>query len=101
MYEMLTGQRAFGGATLSDTIAAVLEREPDWHLLPTSTPPVVLHILRQCLHKDPKRRTRDIGDARNDLEREELREAARAAQRLRLRGQHDATSLSQAWSRPR
>jgi len=74
VYEMLTGQRAFGGATISDTIAAVLEREPEWHLLPASTPPAVQHILRQCLHKDPKRRTRDIGDARNDLEREDLPE---------------------------
>ena len=38
LYEMLTGRMAFGGATLSDTIAAVIEREPDWQALPSSTP---------------------------------------------------------------
>ena len=30
VYEMLTGRTAFAGETVSDTIAAILEREPDW-----------------------------------------------------------------------
>jgi serine/threonine protein kinase len=38
LYQMLTGQRAFGGETTSDTIAAILEHEPDWSRLPASTP---------------------------------------------------------------
>ena len=34
LYEMLTGRSAFEGETVSDTIAAILEREPDWNVLP-------------------------------------------------------------------
>jgi Tol biopolymer transport system component len=68
LFEMITGRRAFGGETTSDTIAHVLEREPDWSLVPAFTPPNVQHLLRRCLDKDPRRRMRDIGDARSELE---------------------------------
>jgi serine/threonine protein kinase/Tol biopolymer transport system component len=68
LYEMLTGRRAFGGPTASDTIAAVLEHEPDWSILPPATPPNIRRLLTRCLHKDPRRRLRDIGDARAELE---------------------------------
>jgi serine/threonine protein kinase len=68
LYEMLTGRRAFSGDTASDTIAAILEREPPWERLPDATPPAVRRLLRRCLEKDPKRRLRDIGDARLELE---------------------------------
>jgi hypothetical protein len=68
LFEMLTGRAAFPGTTLSDTIAKILEREPDWDRLPAATPPAVTRLLRRCLQKDPKRRLRDIGDARFDLE---------------------------------
>jgi serine/threonine protein kinase len=70
LFELLTGRRAFGGETPSDAIAAVLEREPDWTQLPPSTSPGVRRLLRRCLEKDPKRRVRDIGDARLDLDDE-------------------------------
>ena len=54
LYEMLTGRRAFRGETFSDTIAAILEREPDWTALPPATPPAALRLLlRRCLEKDP------------------------------------------------
>jgi len=62
-YEMLTGRPAFAGDTLSDTIAAILGREPDWKALPGSTPQRLRDLLRRCLHKDPKRRLHDIADA--------------------------------------
>ena len=65
---MLTGRRAFPGETTTDSIAAILEREPDWAALPPSTPLHVARFLRRCLEKDPKRRQRDIGDARTDLD---------------------------------
>ena len=70
IYEMLTGRRAFGGDTASDTIAAILEREPDWNRLPPSTPPSLRRVVERCLDKDVKRRLRDIGDALLDLEGE-------------------------------
>jgi serine/threonine-protein kinase len=68
LYEMVTGRVAFAGSTVSDTIAAILEREPAWKALPDATPPSVARMLRRCLEKDPKRRLRDAGDIRIDLE---------------------------------
>jgi serine/threonine-protein kinase len=69
LYEMLTGRVLFAsGGTLSDTIAAVMTREPDWSTLPKDTPPHVRRLLRRCLCKDAKNRLRDIGDARLALE---------------------------------
>jgi Tol biopolymer transport system component len=68
LYEMLTGRRAFAGDTTSDTIAAILDRDPDWAALPPSTPPSIRRLLRRCLEKDPNRRLRDAGDARLDLD---------------------------------
>ena len=68
LYEMLTGRRAAKGATVSDTIAAVLDSEPDWTLVPATTPPIIQRLLRRCLEKDLKRRLKDIGDARLDIE---------------------------------
>jgi len=68
LYEMLTGRVAFGGATMTDTLAAVIERDPDWSALPESTPPGVRNLLRRCLEKNRKLRLRDIADARHELE---------------------------------
>jgi hypothetical protein len=68
LFELLTGRMAFPGATVSDHIAAILEREPDWRALPDSTPPAVTRLLRRCLEKDPKRRLHDIADARIEID---------------------------------
>ena len=68
LYEMLTGHLAFAGETFSDTIVAILEREPDWTRLPTGTPSAVCRLMQRCLEKDPRRRLRDIGDARHSIE---------------------------------
>jgi len=68
LYELLTGKRAFPGETLSDTIAAVLAREPDWQALPAKTPAKVRELLRQCLQKDANRRLNNIADARRTIE---------------------------------
>ena len=70
VYEMLTGRAAFAGETITDTLAAVLEREPDWSALPPSMPPKVRRLLERCLTKDPRRRLRDVGDIPSDLEDE-------------------------------
>ncbi|MGQ0733155.1 MAG: protein kinase domain-containing protein [Acidobacteriota bacterium] len=68
LYEMLTGRLAFGRETVPDTIAAILEREPDWSVLPDSTPIAVVRLLRRCLDKSRKQRLRDIADARHALD---------------------------------
>jgi serine/threonine-protein kinase len=75
LYELLTGRQAFRGDTLSDMIAAVLEREPDWQALPSATPAKIRDLLRRCLQKDAQRRLRDLGDARMQID-----EAPAAAQ---------------------
>ena len=67
LYEILTGRSPFLGETLSDTIAKVLDREPDWEALPRNTPALVRRLLRRCLDKDPRERLRDIGDARVEI----------------------------------
>ena len=68
LYEMLTGRKAFEGETVSDTLAAVLMREPDWSALPEQTPASVKRVLRRCLDRDPKTRIHDIADARLELD---------------------------------
>ena len=68
LYEMLTGHTAFARETISDTIAAILGRGPDWQTLPETTPASVRRLLQRCLERDSKRRLRDIGDARIDLD---------------------------------
>ena len=68
LFEMIAGRRVFPGATISDTIAAVLERSPDWTALPPATPPPVRHVLARCLERDPKLRWRDIGNVRIELD---------------------------------
>ena len=68
LHEMLTGRQAFAGETVSDTIAAILEREPEWKALPDTTPVSVRQLLKRCFEKDPRRRVRDIGDARIELD---------------------------------
>ena len=68
LFEMLSGRRPFEGKTVTDTLAHVLEREPDWAALPSATPEAVLKVVRRCLVKDPSHRLRDIGDVRLELE---------------------------------
>jgi len=68
LLEMLTGRRIFDGETVSDTLAAVLTRDPDLNALPQSTPQGVRRLLKRCLHRDPKNRLRDIGDVHADLD---------------------------------
>jgi Tol biopolymer transport system component len=63
LYEMLTGKVPFEGDTVSDILAGILDREPDWHALPQATPANIRVLLRRCLEKDPYRRLHDIADA--------------------------------------
>jgi serine/threonine-protein kinase len=58
LYEMVTGKRLFEGNTVTDTLAAVLLKPPDFESAPVS----VRKLLRACLERDPRRRLRDIGE---------------------------------------
>ncbi|HWT46541.1 MAG TPA: protein kinase, partial [Vicinamibacterales bacterium] len=68
LFEMLTGQRLFGGASVSDVIAAVLKDAPAFAGLPADTPPPVRRLLRRCLEKDPARRLDSMAAARLEIE---------------------------------
>jgi Tol biopolymer transport system component len=68
LYEMLTGRMLFSGETASETMAAVMMKEPDWNALPANVPARVRDLLRRCLVKEPRNRMRDIGDARIAIE---------------------------------
>jgi hypothetical protein len=56
LYEMLTGERLFQAESTVDTLAAVVNKEPDWNRVPKK----VQRLLRRCLEKDPNKRLRDI-----------------------------------------
>ncbi len=64
VYEMLTGRRLFSGDSIPETLAGVLKTEIDFSLLPPTTPAAIRRLLERCLERDPKRRLRDIGEAR-------------------------------------
>jgi serine/threonine protein kinase len=68
LFEMLTGTQSFVGETISDTLALVLTREPDWSALPGSVPASIRRLLRRCVVKDAKRRLGFIGDARLEID---------------------------------
>jgi serine/threonine protein kinase len=68
LYELLAGKCAFKSATVSDTIAAVLEHEPDWQALPAGTPTKIRDLMRQCLQKEAAARVNSIAEARATLE---------------------------------
>jgi serine/threonine-protein kinase len=68
LYEMLTARRVYDGETAAETLARVIEREPDLSGLPANAPVRVREVLRRCLTKDPKQRLQAIGEARIALE---------------------------------
>ncbi len=68
LYELLSGRRAFRGETMNDTLAKVLEREPDWSILPPSTPAGIQRLLRHCLQKDTSSRCPAIAQIGAELD---------------------------------
>jgi serine/threonine-protein kinase len=67
LYEMLSGTRAFAGDDVTDTLVAVMSKDPDWRRLPSSTPEPIRRLLRRCLAKNASERLRSIGDAKLEL----------------------------------
>ncbi|HXV12973.1 MAG TPA: hypothetical protein VEC56_02085, partial [Candidatus Krumholzibacteria bacterium] len=68
LYEMLAGKKAFDGETVTDVLAAVVTRAPDFAALPAGTPRRLHALIERCLEKDPRKRLRDAGEARIALE---------------------------------
>jgi serine/threonine protein kinase len=68
LFETLAGARPFAGETISDTLAAIIKDAPPWDALPATILPEIRALLQRTLEKDPRRRLRDIGDARLALE---------------------------------
>ena len=68
LLEMLTGRRAFEGESVAETLGLIFSRELDLTALPEATPVALRHLIARCLVKDPKRRLRDMGEARLQIE---------------------------------
>ena len=68
LFEMLSGRHPFEGETPGDMVARILEREPDWRMLPQGTPPAMRTLAERCLRKDVRKRLHDIVDARIELD---------------------------------
>jgi hypothetical protein len=68
LYECMTGAKPFPGETVTDILGAIIHVEPNWEALPPQTSDRVRRLLQHCLQKDAKKRLRDIGDARIELE---------------------------------
>jgi len=68
LYEMLTGRQAFQSDTVSETIAAVLMRDPDFTAIPANLHPRAQELIRRCLVKNRKERWHAIADVRVELE---------------------------------
>ena len=69
IYQMLTGQLPFKGETATDTLARIIERQPDWDLLPNETPENIRVLLRHCLEKNQDERLGNIADATIEIEK--------------------------------
>ena len=68
LFEMLTGGPPFSGETIAEILASAIKEEPKLDRLPASTPPAIRRLIERCLHKDPRLRLRDIGEARITLQ---------------------------------
>ena len=77
LYELLAGKKAFAGETITETIAKVLESEPQWEALPKNTPWPIRTLLRRCMEKDPNDRFHHVADVRIEI-KEALKESATA-----------------------
>lgn len=67
-FEMLAGNKTFHGETVTDTLAEIIKVDPDWTLLPASTPRKIRTLIERCLKKDAKQRLQAIGEARITIE---------------------------------
>jgi serine/threonine-protein kinase len=64
VYEMLTGQCAFNGDSVTDIVAAIVRDEPDWSLLPPQVMPAMRTVVARCLAKDRRLRIPEMSVVR-------------------------------------
>ena len=69
LFEMLTGRGTFDGGTVSDVLAGVLAKQPQWNRLPPNLHPRILLLLERCLEKEFRDRYHDVADARIDIQK--------------------------------
>lgn len=86
LFELVTGNRAFPGETVPDTISAILARAPDWKALPAATPARMRELLRHCLEKDADRRPQHVADIRRRIEEVQAEPGRRRDRRWMLAG---------------
>jgi TolB-like protein/Tfp pilus assembly protein PilF len=68
LYQMLTGERPFQGASAVDLISSILrDKPPSVTDLRADVPPHLSRILRRCLEKDPRDRYQTSRDVYNEL----------------------------------
>jgi len=68
LYELLTGRQPFPGDSVTDVLASVLAREPEWTTLPATLDPRLTRLLRRCLAKSRRQRWQAMGDVRAEIE---------------------------------
>ena len=68
LYEMLTGQPAFGGEDVAVTLARVITNDTDLDSLPDAISPSVSRTIEVCLEKEVGKRVADIRDVRLALD---------------------------------
>ncbi len=93
LFELLTGEKAFAGETVTDVLAAVVHMEPAWDRLPTEAPATIRRLLRRCLAKSADQRLHDIADARLEID-EALRARGDGSEDLSRPGEREATAKS-------
>ena len=69
LYECLSGQRAFEGETIAETLASILKGDPDWEALPETTLPNTQFVIRRCLAKDVNSRFHNAANMRILIEK--------------------------------
>jgi len=68
LFEMLTGRRPFDGQDITSVLARVIERDPDFTLLPADTPEPIRRLLRRTFEKNPARRLGSAHDAAIEID---------------------------------
>jgi serine/threonine-protein kinase len=105
LYQMVTGERPFQGASAVDMISSILRDSP-----PSVTdrrgdlPAHLARILRRCLEKEPRDRyqtSRDVYNELRDLRNETTSAAVAASPRSEaVVGEHAPAAARPVWKRP-